>query len=149
MAWRACPPSSAHRPTGRSLRPTGPTGPSLVLIAVTYTQARQWALALPGTSEEMVEAWGHPILRVAGKKFASGGPNLPSMTLKASREKQAALVRAAPDTYAVAPYVGRHGWVEVTLSHVEPDQLRELLFEAWRQTAPRKLVTAYDDAALA
>jgi hypothetical protein len=118
-------------------------------MAVTYTQAREWALALPGTSEEMVEAWGHPTLRVAGKKFASGGPDYPSMTLKASPEQQAALVAAAPGTYAIAPYVGRYGWVEVTLSQIEPDEFRELLVEAWRQTAPRKMVTAYDEAARA
>ena len=97
----------------------------------------------------MVEAWGHPTLRVADKKFASGGTDLPSMTLKASREQQAALVGAVPDTYGVAPYVGRYGWVEVTLSRVEPNRLRELLLEAWRQAAPRTLVTAYDDAARA
>lgn len=115
-------------------------------MPVTYMQAREWALALPETTEEMVEAWGHPTLRVAGKKFASGGRDYPSMTLKASLEQQAALIAEAPGSYAVAPYVGRYGWVEVTLSQIRPDELQELLIEAWRQAAPRKLVAAYDAA---
>lgn len=116
-------------------------------MAVTYEQAREWVLSLPGTSEVMVEAWGHPTLRVNDKKFASGGVGLPTMTLKASPEEQSALIARAPDTYGVAPYVGRYGWVEVSLPHVDPDELHDLLVQAWRAVAPKKMVKDYDAAA--
>jgi hypothetical protein len=113
-------------------------------MTATYEQVREWALALPGTSEVMVEAWGHPTLRVNDKKFVSGGPDYPSVTVKASREKQRELIAEEPETYAVAPYVGRHGWVEVTLAKVDPEVLHELVVEAWKSVAPRKMVEAFE-----
>lgn len=113
-------------------------------MAVTYEQVRDWVLALPGTREVMVEEWGHPTLRVGDKMFASGIPGGDTLSVKASKEEQADLVAADPETYAVAAYVGRFGWVRVQLSTVDADELRDLVIEAWRRTAPKKLVKEYD-----
>jgi len=113
-------------------------------MAVTYEQVRDWVLALPGTREVMVEEWGHPTLRVGDKMFASGMPGGDTLSVKASKEEQADLVAATPETYAVAAYVGRFGWVRVQLSTVDADELRDLVIEAWRRTAPKKLVKEYD-----
>ena len=42
-------------------------------------------------------------------------------------------------------YVGRSGWVSVAVaSTLTPDHMRELIEEAWRQTAPKRLVKTYD-----
>ena len=65
-------------------------------------------------------------------------------TVKATRQEQAALVSAAPETFGIPAYVGRHGWVSIQLATVDPAELRELIVEAWRQTAPKRLVAAYD-----
>jgi hypothetical protein len=65
-------------------------------------------------------------------------------SVKATRQEQAALIAADPRTFGVPDYVGRHGWVSVELATVDPQELRELLVEAWRQTAPKRLVVAYD-----
>jgi hypothetical protein len=65
-------------------------------------------------------------------------------SVKATRQEQAALIAAAPDTFGVPAYVGRHGWVSVRLATVDPTELAELVVEAWRQTAPRRLVATYD-----
>jgi hypothetical protein len=65
-------------------------------------------------------------------------------TVKATRQEQEALVAAAPQTFGVPAYVGRHGWVSIQLATADPAEVRELLEEAWRQTAPRRLVAAYD-----
>ncbi|GHJ45076.1 hypothetical protein Cs7R123_24180 [Catellatospora sp. TT07R-123] len=113
-------------------------------MAVTYEQVRDWVLALPGGEEVMVAEWGHPTLRVNGKMFAGGAPDSPTMSLKASKEEQAALIAGAPHVYSVAAYVGRYGWVRVELAGVDPGELHELVVEAWRRTAPRKLVRQYD-----
>ena len=115
-------------------------------VAVTYAQVRDWVLALPGGAEVMVAEWGHPTLRVNNKMFATGSPDSPSMTVKASREEQAELIASDPQTYEVAAYVGRYGWVRVNLSTVDTDELRGLIVEAWRRTAPKKLVKEYDAA---
>ncbi|BCJ77937.1 hypothetical protein CS0771_74810 [Catellatospora sp. IY07-71] len=113
-------------------------------MAVSYEQVREWVLGLPGTGEVMVAEWGHPTLRVGDKMFASGQPGSTTMTVKASKEEQASLLAEAPDVYAVAAYVGRFGWVQVDLDRVDAGELRELVVEAWRRTAPKKLVKQYD-----
>ena len=65
-------------------------------------------------------------------------------SVKATRQEQVALVSAAPETFGIPAYVGRHGWVSIQLATVDPAELRELIIEAWRQTAPKRLVAAYD-----
>jgi hypothetical protein len=115
-------------------------------MAVTYEQVRDWVLALPGGSEVMVESWGHPTLRVGDKMIAGGGPDAPTLSVKATKEDQAELVAGDPDTYAVAAYVGRFGWVRVTLANADPGELRQIVVEAWRRTAPKKLVREYEAA---
>ncbi len=109
-----------------------------------YEQVRDWVLELPGAQEVFVAEWGHPTLRVNNKMFASGMSGSKTMTVKASKEEQEALLAESPDVYSVAAYVGRFGWVEVNLSKVDKAELRELLIDAWRRTAPKKLVKEYD-----
>ncbi|MGC9667228.1 MmcQ/YjbR family DNA-binding protein [Planosporangium sp. 12N6] len=111
-----------------------------------YADARRIALALPEVEEVEVPEWGHPTLRVRGKMFASGAPDSPAMSVKASKEEQAELVGSRPEVFSVAAYVGRYGWVRVQLPGIDVEELAELLVEAWRRTAPRRLVTAYDSA---
>jgi hypothetical protein len=114
--------------------------------ALTYEQVKEWALALPGTAEVYVEDWGHPTLRVNNKMFATGAPESPTMSVKASLEEQAELIATDPQTYSSAPYSGRYGWVRVQLSSVDPGEMRELIIEAWRRTAPKRMVASYDAA---
>ena len=64
--------------------------------------------------------------------------------MKASKEEQAELIAMAPETYSIAAYVGRFGWVSVRLATVDKAELRDLIIEAWRRTAPKKLVTTFD-----
>jgi hypothetical protein len=113
-------------------------------MQVDYEQVRDWVLALPGGEEVMVEAWGHPTLRVDGRMFASGAPDSPTMTIKCTLAAQAELLAVAPDTYSRAAYVGRFGWVQVELAAADPRELRELVIEAWRATAPKRLIRQYD-----
>ena len=115
-------------------------------MAVTYEQVRDWVLALPGGREVMVESWGHPTRRVADRMIAGWAPDSPTMSVKASQEDQAELIASAPETYAVADYVGRYGWVRVTLATADPGELRRVVEDAWRRTAPRRAVQAYDSA---
>lgn len=46
--------------------------------------------------------------------------------------------------FSSAPYVGRHGWVSVQLDLVDPEELRDLVVEAWRRTAPKRMVREFD-----
>ena len=109
---------------------------------VTGNEFRKTALSLPEAEER--ETWGHPTFRVRDKMFATLSDDGRQATVKATREEQAALVAAAPGTFDVPAYVGRHGWVGIQLATVDTTELRELLVEAWRQTAPGRLVSTYD-----
>ena len=110
---------------------------------VSIAQVRKMALALPETSE--VITWGTDLTwRVRDKMFVVGGPDSPRISVKASREDQAELIAAAPETYEVAAYVGRFGWVSIDLATVDKAELQELITEAWRRTAPKRLVATFD-----
>jgi hypothetical protein len=101
----------------------------------TTDQLRRVVLSLPEAEER--ETWGHPTFRVRDKMFATLSDDGRQATVKATREEQAALVAAAPETFGIPAYVGRHGWVGVQLATVDPVELAELLVEAWRLTAPQ------------
>ena len=109
---------------------------------ITAEEFRRAALSLPEAVER--ETWGHPTFRVRDKLFATLSDDGRLAGVKATREEQAALVAAAPETFGVPAYVGRHGWVSVQLATADPDEVRELLVEAWRRTAPRRLLATYD-----
>ncbi len=110
---------------------------------VTLDEVAGVALGLPGVTE--VVTWEvERTFRVRGKIFVMGAPQSPSVSVKTSREEQAELMAADPATFSVAPYTGRFGWTSVQLSTVDPGDLAELVVEAWRRTATRAAVAAYD-----
>ena len=109
---------------------------------ITADELRQAVRSLPEAEER--ETWGHPTFRVRDRMFAAMSDDGQQASVKATRQEQAALVSAAPETFGIPAYVGRHGWVSIQLATVDPAELRELIVEAWRQTAPKRLVAAYD-----
>jgi hypothetical protein len=110
---------------------------------VTFDEFRAMGLALPQARERVT--WGTNVtLRLGEKIFALGDPAGTHVSVKASREDQLALIAGDPDTFSVAPYVGRFGWVRIALASVDPGELGEILTEAWRRTAPRRLVKEFD-----
>ena len=108
----------------------------------TAAQLLEWLEALPEFAEE--ETWGHPTFRVRGRMFGTIDADGEVATLKAAPEEQQALLAQDPATYSYPPYVGKHGWVSVRLSGADPEQVRELAVEAWRRTAPKRVVKAWD-----
>jgi hypothetical protein len=65
--------------------------------------------------------------------------------VKSTLAERDALIGAEPDVYSAWWSSGRFGWVRVRLDLVEPDEARELVVEAWRLTAPKRMVRAYDE----
>jgi hypothetical protein len=115
-------------------------------MAVTYAKIREWVLALPGTQEVFVDSWGDHTLRCGAKMFVVGDPESSFASVKASREDQAELLASDPETYEKAAYVGRFGWVRVDLTKAGEAELRRIIEDAWRRTAPKKLVREHDSA---
>lgn len=113
------------------------------------TRLRKLCLALPEARE--VEAWGTPTFRVKTifAMYAAAddhhGAGRASVWVKAERTNQRLMVAAAPDRFFVPPYVGPSGWIGVYLDGPGTDwkELEELLWDAWRLSAPKKLVARH------
>ena len=61
---------------------------------------------------------------------------------------QDALVSSHPDRFFRPPYVGGRGWLGVYLDvPVDWDEIAEIVTDAYREIAPRKLVTLLDRSA--
>ncbi|MEV3921193.1 MmcQ/YjbR family DNA-binding protein [Actinomadura coerulea] len=98
-------------------------------------------LALPEVTER--EAFSDLTgFRVRGKGFCYLNESEGFVLLKATREEQAALIAEDPATFAPSWASGRFAWVEIKLATVEPGELRELVTEAWRLSAPKRLAAA-------
>jgi len=109
---------------------------------ITAAKLRKTALALPEAEER--ETWGEATFRVRDRIFMILASNGKTVAVKATLEDQAALITADPGTFSVASYVGRFGWTRVQLATVDPDEMRELVTDAWRATAPKRLLASYD-----
>ena len=111
-------------------------------------RCRKLALQLPEAHE--VQAWGEPTFRVKNKIFAMyahanthHGSGRNAVWCKAAPVNQRLMVDAAPDRFFVPPYVGPSGWIGVWLDgDIDWAELQDLLRDAWRMTAPKKLVAA-------
>jgi hypothetical protein len=115
-------------------------------VAVTYGDLKDWVLALPGTREVFVERWNEFTLRYGEKMFATGDPNSGYASVKCSVEEQAELLASSPEVYQKAAYTGRYGWVRVDLARADAAELRGVVEDAWRRTAAKRVVRAYDSA---
>lgn len=112
-------------------------------MAVTAAQWRKLALSMPGAEEK--SHFGQPDFRVKNKIFATLSAEEKRGTLKLSPEAQAVLLDARPKAFSPAPGAwGKKGWTFVHLAHAQVKELRSLMIEAWRATAPKKMVAAYD-----
>jgi hypothetical protein len=82
---------------------------------------------------------------VAGRTFGYVWPRTATVGLKQTIAEQRALVAERPEVFEVQYTAYGFGWVVVLLEGVDRDELAELIFEAWRLTAPAALVEARAD----
>ena len=111
---------------------------------MTFNQLRRLCLALPEVEER--ETWGDTTFRVRNKIFLIGSPEGEAVSMKASLDDQAGLIEMDPDTFSIAAYTGRYGWVRVRLAGLSPQLAQRLITNAWRRTAPKRLIAALEEA---
>ena len=112
---------------------------------------RQICLALPEAHE--VEAWGEPTFRVRNKLFAMHssagthhGRGRPGVWIASTHVSQDMVLRARPDRYFSPPYVGPSGWIGAWLDKSPLwGEITELLRDAYRLKAPKKLADTLED----
>lgn len=88
----------------------------------------------------------HLALRVRGKTFAyylddHHGDGIVSLCCKSTPQRQRELVSRHPGKYYVPAYVGPKGWVALRLDlpFIDWDEVADLVFNAYRLQAPRRL----------
>jgi len=111
---------------------------------VTFERFRRLCLSLPEAEER--ETWGEATFRVRERIFAMGSAGGGRVSVKASLDDQAGLVAMDPKTFAVSAYTGRFGWVSVRLAGLGAELGERLVAGAWKRTAPRRLVAAYESS---
>ena len=102
--------------------------------------ARDLAGQLDRTS--MIELDHYTKLEVEGRTFGYIWEPTVTIGLRQTIAEQLALVAERPNVFEVQFTAYGYGWVVTHLDGVERDELAELVFEAWRLTAPADLVEA-------
>lgn len=111
---------------------------------ITWEKVRELALALPGMEEG--SAYGTPAFRIKGKFFARLKEDGESFVLKIGFEEREMLMQAAPETFFITDHYRGYPAVLVRLAAIDPGSLGDLLEQAWRQLAPKRLVAEHDQA---
>lgn len=108
---------------------------------VIWDAVRELAAALPEVEEGT--AYRMPAFRVGGKVFAARSPHEDALAVRAGFEEREFLLQARPEAFFITPHYEGHPWVLVRLDQVEPNELRDVLTEAWLLRAPRRLAAAF------
>lgn len=77
---------------------------------------------------------------VSGRTFGYLWEPTSTVGLKQTHAEQEALVAERPEAFEVQFTTSGFGWVVVHLDQVERDELAELVFEAWRLSAPTQVL---------
>jgi hypothetical protein len=122
----------------------------------TWDDVRRIALGLPETTEEV--SWGHAHWRVKGKGFVwerplrrpdleALGDAAPDGPILGARVEhlvaKEALLADDPSVFFTTPHFDGYPAVLVRLEDIAPDDLEEVIVEAWLCRAPKRLAQAY------
>jgi len=109
---------------------------------VTAEEVRAVALSLPRTSEHLIH--DHVKFRVGKIVYVAISPDESVMGFGFPKEERAALIAAEPDKFAMPRLSDqRFHWVHARMAMLAPDEMRELVTDAWRMVVPKKVVAAH------
>jgi hypothetical protein len=109
---------------------------------MTWAAVRKIGLAFPGVEE--ATSYGTPSLKVKGKFMLRLREDGESLAVRCGFDERDFRLQADPGTFFVTEHYRGYPAVLVHLSQVTPGVLREVLEQAWRVNAPRKLVKEFD-----
>ena len=101
-------------------------------------------LRFPGVEDST--SYGTPALKVRGKFMCRLRTDPDALVVRViDVADQQALILGNPDVFFITQHY--KGWpgVLVRLETVDPEQLAELIEDAWRVQAPKRLVKAFDE----
>ena len=81
-----------------------------------------------------------------GKGFAWVNHPENRAMIKAHHDERDALLATAPSVYESGWTTNSSAWVRVRLALADPEEVIELLEEAWRMTATKRAIKAFDES---
>ena len=97
----------------------------------------------PGVEEST--SYGTPALKVRGKLMCRMRTDPDALVLCViDLGEREALLQGEPEAFFSTPHYEGYPYVLARLETVEREQLAELLEDAWRLRAPKRLVASYD-----
>jgi hypothetical protein len=109
---------------------------------VTRDIVRQLALALPGVEE--AGSYGTPAFKVNGKLLARFHQDGESLVVKVEYAVREVLMGANPKTFYVTDHYRCWPYMLVRIATVDRAVLSQLLEDAWRRNASKRLIAAWD-----
>ncbi|MFJ2031604.1 MmcQ/YjbR family DNA-binding protein [Streptosporangium sp. NPDC087985] len=108
-----------------------------------FNRVRDIALELPEV--EQAVSWGTPSLKVRGRMFLRHYEDAEFTVFKVSREERKALTGERPDVFVVTPHYESYPYMLVRTAELPADELRELITDAWRMSAPQRVLKSFDE----
>ena len=113
-------------------------------MAVTIHDARDLTVGLPRSYEVVVR--GRIKFRVGRIVYLAFSRDETLMGFAFPKEEREAALEAYPDKFLrPTPSDMRYQWLVVRLEAIDKEELRELVFDAWRMVVPKKLASLSDD----
>ncbi len=112
---------------------------------LTFAQVARLAGALPDVV--VSTSYGTDALKVKDKLLARMWEDGTTMVLRLPFTVRDHLISAEPERYFLTDHYKAYPYVLVRLAAVTAGDLTPLLEEGWRQVAPKRLVTAFDQRA--
>ena len=110
---------------------------------VTIEQVRAFAMTLPGTYETLVR--DRVKFRVGRYVFLAFSRDETQMGFGFPKAEREAIVRSEPDKFLMPAKADlRYHWLEVRMAAVDEAEMRELVLDAWRMAAPKRVVAEFD-----
>ena len=111
---------------------------------MTIDDVRALAVGLPRSYEAVVR--GKVKFRVGRIVYLSFSRDETLMGFAFPREEREAALETYPDKFLrPRPSDMRYRWLVARLEALDEDELRELVFDAWRMVVPKKLASLSDD----
>ena len=104
---------------------------------------RRIVASLPDTEEG--SSYGTPSWKVRGKFFARLRDEDSVLVAKVDKGEKRLLMESEPEIFFQTPHYEGYGYVLVRLAAIDEDELAEVLEDAWRLAAPKRLVQEFDE----
>jgi hypothetical protein len=109
---------------------------------ITFAAVRRVATSFPGVTEGV--SYGTPAFHVRGKFMARLREDGETLAIKCGFEERDARILADPVSFFTTDHYRGYPTVLVRLAKVRLADLRDVLEQAWRRGAPKRVAAEYD-----